>query len=177
MKDNESLQAAQPASPTVPPRETPPRRILVVNNDPDMRRLTSEVLILSGYEVHAVGDVATAWYNLHLHGYDLMVADYDLPFVSGFELLTKVRAARMALPVIVAAGKMPREEFDNFPWLQPALTLLHPFTSDEFLETVQEALRVPGKLLWDSKNMRFTNSEEANKYLKPFTRKGWELKV
>lgn len=39
------------------------------------------------------------------------------------------------------------------------------------------ALRVPGKLMWDAKNMRFSNSEEANKYIKPFLRKGWELKL
>jgi predicted dehydrogenase len=39
------------------------------------------------------------------------------------------------------------------------------------------SLRVPGKLLWDSKNMRFTNNEEANKYIKPFLRRGWEMKV
>jgi hypothetical protein len=39
------------------------------------------------------------------------------------------------------------------------------------------ALRVPGKLTWDAKNRRFSNSEEANKYLKPFIRKGWEMKV
>jgi hypothetical protein len=39
------------------------------------------------------------------------------------------------------------------------------------------ASRVPGKLMWDAKNMRFSNNEEANKYLKPYLRKGWELKV
>jgi hypothetical protein len=39
------------------------------------------------------------------------------------------------------------------------------------------ALRVPGKLLWDSGKRRFTNSEEANRLLKPFTRKGWDLKL
>ena len=39
------------------------------------------------------------------------------------------------------------------------------------------ASRVPGKLMWDAKNMRFSNNEEANKYLKPFVRKGWELKL
>jgi hypothetical protein len=39
------------------------------------------------------------------------------------------------------------------------------------------ALRVPGKLLWDAKNMRFTNNQEANKYLRPYIRKGWEFKV
>lgn len=39
------------------------------------------------------------------------------------------------------------------------------------------AFRVPGKLDWDSRNLRFTNSAEANKYVKPAFRKGWELKL
>ncbi len=39
------------------------------------------------------------------------------------------------------------------------------------------AFRVPGKLHWDAKNLRFTNSVEANKYVKPVFRKGWELKL
>ena len=39
------------------------------------------------------------------------------------------------------------------------------------------AFRVPGKLNWDSKNTRFTNSEEANKCVKPSFREGWELKL
>ena len=39
------------------------------------------------------------------------------------------------------------------------------------------AMRVPGKLLWDSKMLRFTNSAEANKYVKPVFRPGWELKL
>jgi hypothetical protein len=39
------------------------------------------------------------------------------------------------------------------------------------------ALRVPGKLMWDGTKRRFSNSEEANKYVKPSLRKGWTLKV
>jgi hypothetical protein len=39
------------------------------------------------------------------------------------------------------------------------------------------AFRVPGKLMWDGKAGRFTNSEEANKLLKPIFRRGWELKL
>ncbi|MCU1257833.1 MAG: oxidoreductase domain protein [Bryobacterales bacterium] len=39
------------------------------------------------------------------------------------------------------------------------------------------AFRVPGKLQWDSENLRFTNSAEANNYVKPVFRKGWELKL
>jgi predicted dehydrogenase len=47
----------------------------------------------------------------------------------------------------------------------------------EWLSLGAVALRVKGKLLWDAKNMRFTNNAEANKYLKPFLRKGWEMKL
>jgi hypothetical protein len=47
----------------------------------------------------------------------------------------------------------------------------------EWLALGAVALRVPNKLMWDVKNMRFTNNQEANKYLKPFLRKGWDIKV
>jgi len=39
------------------------------------------------------------------------------------------------------------------------------------------ALRFPGEtLMWDPKNLRITNNEKANEYIKPTYRKGWELK-
>ncbi|MCC7156239.1 MAG: Gfo/Idh/MocA family oxidoreductase [Bryobacterales bacterium] len=47
----------------------------------------------------------------------------------------------------------------------------------EWLSLAVIAYRVSGKLEWDSKNLRFTNSPEANKYVKPTMRKGWELKL
>jgi hypothetical protein len=47
----------------------------------------------------------------------------------------------------------------------------------EWLALGAVAARVPGKLMWDAKNVRFSNSEEANKYVKPYLRKGWELKL
>lgn len=47
----------------------------------------------------------------------------------------------------------------------------------EWLALVCIAWRVPGKLLWDSKTMRFTNSEAANQLVKPVFRRGGELKL
>jgi predicted dehydrogenase len=47
----------------------------------------------------------------------------------------------------------------------------------EWLALVAIALHVPGKLDWDSRNMRFTNSPEANRFVKPVFRKGWDLKL
>ena len=47
----------------------------------------------------------------------------------------------------------------------------------EWLALTAIAFRVPGKLEWDAKNQRFTNSPEANRWVKPVFRKGWELKL
>ena len=47
----------------------------------------------------------------------------------------------------------------------------------EWLSLMAIAFRVPGMLQWDSKNQRFTNNAEANKYVKPVFRKGWELRL
>ena len=46
-----------------------------------------------------------------------------------------------------------------------------PFT--EWIVMAVISLRVEGKLEWDPQKMRFTNNNEANKYVKPFYRKGW----
>jgi hypothetical protein len=47
----------------------------------------------------------------------------------------------------------------------------------EWLALGTVAQEVPGKLLWNSQTMRFSNSLEANKLLTPFVRKGWEMKL
>ncbi|MCL5746443.1 MAG: gfo/Idh/MocA family oxidoreductase, partial [Acidobacteria bacterium] len=48
----------------------------------------------------------------------------------------------------------------------------------EWLVLGAVALRVPNKkLLWDAKNMQFSNCPEANQYLRPNMRKGWEMKL
>jgi hypothetical protein len=31
--------------------------------------------------------------------------------------------------------------------------------------------------MWEANKRRFSNSEEANRFVKPFLRKGWELKL
>jgi predicted dehydrogenase len=48
-----------------------------------------------------------------------------------------------------------------------------PFTETVLLGTI--AVRVPGKLMWDSKAMRFTNSDEANAYIRRDYRDGWNV--
>jgi len=116
-------------------------RILVVEDDVFSRQLTTKLLTLSGYEVDAAADGEAAWQALGAHSYDLMITDNKMPKVSGVELLKKLRAARMDLPVIMATGTLPEEEFTRRPWLHPAATLIKPYTVDEMLSTVERVLR------------------------------------
>jgi DNA-binding response OmpR family regulator len=119
---------------------SPPYRILVVDDDDSLRQLNSEVLIQSGYEVDAADDGDVAWENLQQNSYDLLITDQKMARVCGIELLKKLRAARMTLPVIMATGTSPQAEFTLHPWLQPAAVLLKPYTIQELLAVVREVL-------------------------------------
>lgn len=118
----------------------PPRRILVADDDPDIRRLNAKVLIYSGYEVDAVEDGGLAWEKLQQKKHDLLLTDNDMPKLSGVELLRRLREANMNLPVILATGVPPAKEFERDPWLKPAATLLKPYSMDALLETVNLVL-------------------------------------
>jgi DNA-binding response OmpR family regulator len=77
---------------------------------------------------------------LQLSSYDLLITDQKMARVGGIELLKKLRAARMAVPVIMATGTSPQAEFDRIPWLQPAAVLLKPYTIPELLDVVRGVL-------------------------------------
>jgi DNA-binding response OmpR family regulator len=115
-------------------------RILVVDDDGDIRRLNAGVLRCSGYQVNDAEDGAAGWEALYANGYDLLITDHDMPKLTGLDLLKKLRAAHMELPVIMATGTLPPGELAQSPWLQPATTLLKPYSVEELLTTVREVL-------------------------------------
>jgi DNA-binding response OmpR family regulator len=119
----------------------PPQRILVVEDERDIRQLNTEVLIDFGYKVDAAEDGLAAWQALNADGYDLLITDHDMPKVSGLELLKKLHAARMALPVIMVSETLTAAELKRNPWLQIHETLLKPYTVVELLGKVKEVLR------------------------------------
>ncbi len=136
-----NISRGESASAPLQSQTSPPHHILVVEDDIAIRQLNTEVLLRSGYEVDGAEDGAAAWEALSADSYDLMITDNNMPKVSGVELLKKLRSARMALPVIMATGALPKEEFTRYPWLQPAAMLLKPYTIAELLRTVKKVLR------------------------------------
>jgi DNA-binding response OmpR family regulator len=140
VKGNGILQAGERASAPLKAQTSTPHRILVVEDDISLRRLNTQVLSRSGYEVDGAADGAIAWQALSTDCYDLLVTAHDIPKLTGVELVRKVRAARMVLPVVMATGTLPKEEFTRQPWLQPAAMLPKPYTAEEMLRTVKKVL-------------------------------------
>jgi DNA-binding response OmpR family regulator len=112
-----------------------------MEEDPLLLHLNVEVLIQHGYEVKAAEDGATAWKELQAFNYNLLITDYKLLKETGIGLSKKLHAARLALPVVLVAEKDPTHQLAQYPWLQPAATLLKPIAVEVLLDTVKNVLR------------------------------------
>ena len=141
MNDKGTGQAGEPTDSQTHNANNPPHRILVADDDRDLREFSVEVLIRSGYQVDAAEDGAVAWEALQNEAFSLLITDHNMPKLTGVELVKKLRSARLAVPVILATGTLPTIELDRNPNLQLAAMLLKPFTPDELLGTVREVLR------------------------------------
>ena len=115
----------------------------MVEDDADIRRLNTEDLRNVGYLVDGVEDGAAAWEVLQRASYHLLITDQHWPKLSGVELLKKIHDANMALPVIMITDILPKLEFAEHPWIQPATMLLEPYSSAELLAMVKNALSTP----------------------------------
>jgi DNA-binding response OmpR family regulator len=123
------------------------QRILVVEDDALIRRLNTEVLTYSGYQVDTAEDGAIAWSAIQRENYDLIVTDNNMPNMTGIDLVQLLHETRMSLPVIMATSTFPQDDLDRHPWLQIEAILLKPYTFHELLATVQDVLSAnPGHL-------------------------------
>jgi DNA-binding response OmpR family regulator len=148
-------------------RERQPHRILVMEEDPFLRRFNVQVLIQHGYEVNAAEDGATAWRELQAINYNLLITDYKLLQVTGVGLIKKLHAARLTLPVVLVAEKNPTRQLAKYPWLQPAATLLKPVAADTLLDTVKNVLRATSSPLDKPVAQASTNTPMPQKIPEP----------
>ena len=112
----------------------------MVEDDADICRLNSEDLRNAGYLVDALEDGDTAWEVLQRDSYNLLITDQHWPKLLGVELLKKIHDAHMVLPVIMITDILPKLEFAEHPWIQPATMLFEPYSSAELLGMVKIAL-------------------------------------
>lgn len=85
-------------------------KILIVEDDQELRQLFGHVLIKNGYTVKGVSNGREALDILDADYYDLMISDIMMPQMDGFELVRSLRDAGNTMPVLMITA---REAFDD----------------------------------------------------------------
>ncbi len=93
-------------------------RILLVEDDPDVRPSIEQLLLAAGYSVDAAGTFAGAMTLLSTNAYDLVIADAQLEDGNGLDIAraAKSREAK-ALMLTGYASKFPLEVLERHPCL------------------------------------------------------------
>jgi DNA-binding response OmpR family regulator len=86
-----------------------PARILVVDDEPNVRLVFRTALETAGYTVSEAGDGHTALASLRVEGADLVLLDLRMPGLDGMEVLRRLRDAGDDVPVVIitAHGSLP----------------------------------------------------------------------
>ncbi|MBI5241543.1 MAG: response regulator [Elusimicrobia bacterium] len=117
------------------------KRLMVIDDEPEMLSLIKFTLERAGYEVGTCDNGRQAWDAIIGFKPDLLILDVMLPGIDGYSLQVKLaqEAATKDMPIIVLTSLEPAKTlFQKFP--QVAGFMTKPFKPEELLENVQLAL-------------------------------------
>ncbi len=118
-----------------------PKRILIVDDDPDIHLLLGKALADTGIELGSALDGVEGLSRIENEAWDLILTDVIMPGLDGLALLELVRALRPSLRVVVMTVDSTAEKIISairehaFSWLSK------PFTLEAVREAVEEALQ------------------------------------
>lgn len=121
------------------------KRILVVDDEDEIRQLIVELLSRPDWRIDCARTGEEALERIHRHRYDVVISDILLPNVNGMDLLQRVRRTRPKARVIMITGVGTTE------WVKQALRLgafdyvEKPFDVPDFIRTVEAAVDAPPK--------------------------------
>jgi signal transduction histidine kinase/DNA-binding response OmpR family regulator len=115
------------------------RRLLIIEDEPDLRSYLTRLFSKDGYAVEAVGDAETALTSLESNAPDIVITDVMLPGQSGFDLLGTLRQdERIArLPVVVLTARADAESAVEAFAAGADDFVVKPFNSAELLARVR----------------------------------------
>ncbi len=117
-----------------------PVRVLIVDDEPPIRKLLRMGLAAQGYHVLEAPDGGTAL-DLMTQKPDLVILDLGLPDMQGFDLLRAIRAHNERVPIVVLSSR--DDEAAKVEALDMGADdyVTKPFGTDELLARMRAALR------------------------------------
>ncbi len=114
-------------------------RILLVEDDPNVRRLVANALRGAGFDVADVDDPRLALALVKQHDIDLLISDLILPGMNGWELSRRIRRQSPTTRVVFITGHVDSPVIERVV-ADKATILQKPFTSGRLLDSVRRTL-------------------------------------
>jgi two-component system, response regulator, stage 0 sporulation protein F len=115
-------------------------KILIVDDAGPVVVLCVNVLQALGYAVKGANRGEAAVELMRREPFDLMVLDYKMPGMTGFEVFQQARALHPGMAVVLVTGHGTPEIINEANRMGFNAILLKPFTSDELRGTVEKVL-------------------------------------
>ena len=119
----------------------PMQRVLVVDDEPPIRRFLRTSLSSQGYQVLEAEDGPAARAVLRKNAVDIVVLDLGLPGLDGFEIIKQLRESGSALPIIVLSSRTDEAGKVRALDLGADDYVTKPFGMEELLARLRTALR------------------------------------
>ena len=116
------------------------QRILVVEDEPDLRKVLATLLRRGGYTVDLAETGAVGCDRLAKEIYDLVITDLKLPGATGIEVLRASKALYPETPVIIVTAYSTDEAAEEARRLGAFNYILKPFDTDKILADIAIAL-------------------------------------
>ncbi|MBI2884267.1 MAG: SpoIIE family protein phosphatase [Candidatus Methylomirabilis oxyfera] len=119
-------------------------RILIVDDDADMRRLLLHTLQRWGYDIVAAADGAQAWEILQNEPISFVITDWIMPNLNGLELCRRIREGRFAryIYIILLTAKHSRDELIKGMEAGADDFLIKPFNAGELKVRIRAGERI-----------------------------------
>lgn len=121
--------------------EAVPLTVLLVEDEPPIRRFLRTTLSAQGYEVTEAADGAAALEQIRKRPPDLLVLDLGLPDMDGAEIIRRLRGTGETLPIIVLSSRVDEAGKVTALDLGADDYVTKPFGVDELLARIRAALR------------------------------------
>jgi two-component system, OmpR family, KDP operon response regulator KdpE len=120
---------------------TPALRILVVDDEPAIRRFLRTSLSAQGYDVLEAEDGKQAMDMMRRNALDLVILDLGLPNADGFEVIRQMRNGGSPLPIVVLSSRSDEKGKVEALDLGADDYVTKPFGMEELMARVRAAVR------------------------------------
>jgi len=112
-------------------------KILVVDDDMEMRKALQFFLKKKGFDVHLAKDASEACIQFGIDSYDLVITDILMPGITGLNLIRRLQQMSGNVEFIVITGADSSENRDEAKTLGASGYFVKPFETNKLLEVIE----------------------------------------